>query len=284
MTARRLRGAAAFLLLLAACAFPGRACAQRAEPLPQELEGVGITEHLNDPVPLDLRFRDEEGRDVALRDYFHQGRPVVLALVYYECPMLCTLVLNGMVEALKEVPMTPGKEYEIVAVSFNPTETPELAEMKKETYLDQYELEGWGNAFHFLVGDAGPIHSLTQAVGFGYRWNDETQQFAHQAAIYVLTPDGRISRYLYGVLFDPKTVRLSILEAGEGRIGNTVDQAILYCFHYDPKSGRYVPAAMNLMRLGGVLTMLGLGGTISVLWLRGRRRHAADESAQGASS
>jgi len=269
------------LLLLAAAALgiliPGAgsaqtAQAQRIEPLPKELEGVGIVEHLDGKIPLGLRFQDETGREVSLGDYFGKDRPVLLTLVYFRCPMLCTLVLNGMIDALKQIDMTPGKEFEIVTVSFDPTETPTLAKFKKQNYLTEYGRPEAGPGWHFLVGGEEEIRALTDAVGFGYKWNEEQKQYVHQAAIYVVTPDGRLSRYLYGVMFDPRTLKLSILEAGKGKIGSTFDQIVLYCFHYDASSGKYAPAAVRIMRAGGILTVLILGSVLSTLWVRDRRR------------
>ncbi len=245
---------------------------QRMEPLPKELEGVGITEKLDTRVPLDLHFTDESGQDVTLGQYFGARRPVILTLVYYSCPMLCTLVLNGMVDALKEIDWVPGQQYEIVTVSFDPLETPTLAKFKKQNYLKEYGRPEAAAGWHFLVGKEDAIQALTQAVGFSYRWDEERRQFAHQAAIYILTPDGRISRYLYGVLFEPKTVRLSLIEAGENKIGSPLDQIILYCFHYDAGSGKYSIAATNIMRVGGILSALAVAVGLSALWRRDLRR------------
>jgi protein SCO1/2 len=263
--------ALAFVVSLALAA-PGAARAQRTEPLPEQLEGVGITEHRDAKIPLDLAFSDEDGRAVRLRDYFHEDRPVVLTLVYYSCPMLCTLVLNGLTDAMRDLSWEPGAEYEVVTVSFDPRETSTLARLKKQNYLSMYGRAGAGAGWHFLTGREEEIHALTEAVGFGYRWDEEQQQFAHQAAIFVLTPDGRISRYLYGVLFEPLTLKLTLLEASKGKIGSPLDQIVLYCYHYDPKSGSYAPAAMRFMRLGGVLTMVLVGAWLSSVWLRSARR------------
>jgi protein SCO1/2 len=258
-------------LALAASASPS-ARAQRMEPLPQELEGIGIVEHLNERVPLDLAFTDEDGRAVRLGDYFHEGRPVLLSVVYYSCPMLCTLVLNGMTDAMKELDWTPGHEYELVTVSFDSRETHSLARLKKESYLSEYGRPGAGAGWHFLVGSPESVRALTEAVGFNYRWDEKGQQFAHQAALYVLTPEGTISRYLYGVMFEPRTLRLSLVEAGAGKVGSAFDQIVLYCFHYDETSGSYALAARNVMRAGGILTVIVLGSVLSRLWIRDRRR------------
>jgi protein SCO1/2 len=197
-------GAVAALAFLAV----PEARAQRMEPLPQELEGVGIVEHVNERVPLDLEFTDEDGKVVRLGDYFHEGRPVLLSVVYYSCPMLCTLVLNGMTDALTELEWSPGREFELITVSFDPRETSTLARLKKQNYLSEYGRPGAGDGWHFLVGSEASIRALTEAVGFRYRWDEQGQQFVHQAALYVLTPDGTISRYLYGVMFEPRSMRL----------------------------------------------------------------------------
>jgi protein SCO1/2 len=250
------------------------------EPLPEDLEGVGITEHLDEQIPLDLEFKNSDGRTVRLGEFFDQDRPVLLSLIYYRCPMLCTLVLNGMVDALKESDLVPGTDFDLLTVSFDPVETPTLARLKKQTYLQEYGVPEAGTSWHFLVGDQDAVSVLTEAVGFRYRWNDERKEFAHQAAIYVLTPDGKISRYLYGIMFEPKTLRLSLIEAGRGQIGSPLDQIILYCFHYDANSGKYSLAAMNIMRVAGILTVLVLGSTLSVQWLRGSRRKKSKQTEQ----
>jgi protein SCO1 len=273
MNRRILLSIAAVIAILVPEMLPAQtARAQRTEPLPKELEGVGIVEHLDGKLPLDLKFTDETGREVSLGDYFNKDRPVLLTLVYFRCPMLCTLVLNGLIDAMKQIEMTPGKEFELVTVSFDPTETATLAKFKKQNYLTEYGRPEAAPGWHFLVGGEAEVHALTDAVGFGYRWNEEQKQYVHQAAIYVVTPDGRLSRYLYGVMFDPRTLKLSILEAGKGKIGSTLDQIVLYCFHYDASSGKYAPAAVRIMRAGGILTILILGSVLSTLWVRDRRR------------
>ena len=246
--------------------------ADRTEPLPKELEGIGITEHLDAPVPLDLEFKDEDGRTVRLGDYFHENRPVLLTLNYYRCPMLCNLQLNGLVEALRGLAWSPGKEFEIVTVSFDPGETPALARLKKQNYVTEYgrpaALTGW----HFLTGRKEPIKALTDAMGFGYRWNPDRKEWMHVAGVFVCTPDGRLSRILYGILYDPQTLRLSMVEAAQNRIGSSLDQILLYCYHYDAQAGRYAPAAMSVMRAGGVFTVVAIGVLLSALWLRDARR------------
>ncbi len=240
----------------------------------QVLREIGFDQRLGESLPLDLRFRDENGRDVRLGDYFGK-RPVVLSLVYYECPMLCTLTLNGLASALKTLSMTPGKDFDLVTVSFEPKETPALAAAKKRAYLQRYGRPGAEAAWHFLTGDADAIAALTRAVGFRYVWDAPTRQYAHAAGIMVLTPDGRLSRYLYGIEYAPKDLRLAVVESSGGTIGSPVDQLLLYCYHYDPSAGRYGAYVIGMLRVGAVATILGLGGFIAVMW----RREAAARAA-----
>ncbi len=245
--------------------------AQAPSALPRALEGVDIVEHLGGRIPLDGSFFDEDSQTVRLGDYFHAGRPVVLTLNYYECPMLCTLILNGLVATMQKMDWTPGKQYEIVTVSFNPAEGPTLASAKKESYIESYGHDDAAKSWHFLTGRQESIHALTEAVGFHYRWDEEHKQFLHQAAIFVVTPDGRLSRYLYGVNFDPSTLKMSLLEAAGGKIGSPLNQIIMYCYQYDPKSGGYSLVALRVMQIGAGLFGLALAGFLSALWIRGRR-------------
>lgn len=241
--------------------------------MPGVLRDVGIEQKLNEQVPLDLQFRDEMGEAVRLGTYFG-GKPVVLALAYYECPMLCTLVLNGLSGALKALAFDIGTQYEVVTVSFNPEDTPERAAAKKRTYVKDF---GRGNAehgWHFLTGDAAAIESLTRAVGFRYKYVPEQKQYAHAAGIVVLTPQGRISKYFYGVEFSPRDLRLGLVDAAGGRIGTMVDQLLLYCFHYDPATGKYGAAAMNAVRAAGALTVAALAAFLAASLRRERRGRA----------
>jgi protein SCO1/2 len=270
-----LRAAAAVLLVLTV-AMP--AVAQRKEPLPKDLEGVGITEHPGAKLPLDLEFTDDNGRTVRLAQYFSGNRPVVLTLGYFRCPMLCTLVLNSLVDGLKDLPWTPGREFEIVTVSIDPTETATLARLKKQNYLTDYGRPGAANGWHFLTGREENIRKLADAVGFGYRYVPERGEYAHSAAIFVVTPDGRMAKVLYGVMYQPKTIRLALTEAGQGKVGTTTDQLLLYCFHYDAQEGRYVLAASNLMRLGGATTALVVGLWLAVSWRRGAHKKPLERS------
>jgi protein SCO1/2 len=271
-----MRVAGAALVLLVATAMP--AAAQRKEPLPKELEGIGISEHPGARLPLDLEFTDEDGKPVRLAQYFSGTRPVILTLGYYRCPMLCTLVLNSLVDGIRDLPWTPGREFEIVTVSIDPLETPTLARLKKQNYLEEYARPGAAQGWHFLTGREENIRKLADAVGFGYRYVEERQQYAHPAAIFVVTPDGRMARYLYGVVYQPKTVRLALTEAGQGKIGTTADQLLLYCFHYDAEEGRYVLAATNLMRFGGATTALVVGVWLVTSWRRGARKKPQSRS------
>jgi protein SCO1/2 len=250
------------------------AAAQRKEPLPRDLEGIGISEHPGARLPLDLEFTDEDGKPVRLSQYFPGTRPVILTLGYYRCPMLCTLVLNSLVDGIRNLPWTPGREFEIVTVSIDPLETPTLARLKKQNYLEEYARPGAAEGWHFLTGREENIKKLADAVGFGYRYVEERQQYAHPAAIFVVTPDGRMAKYLYGVVYQPKTVRLALTEAGQGKVGTTADQLLLYCFHYDAQEGRYVLAATNIMRFGGATTSLVVGLWLVTSWRRGVRKKA----------
>jgi len=228
---------------------------------PGVLQEVGFDQRLGETVPLDLAFKDEAGRDVRLSDYFGE-KPVVLSLVYYKCPMLCTISLNGLAGALEVLSFVPGQEFEVVTVSFDPTETPVLAAAKKKAYLARYKRPGAHAGWHFLTGPSESVEALTRAVGFRYVWDEATKQFAHPAGLLVLTPEGRISHYLFGVEYAPTDLRLALVDAAGGRIGTPVDQLLLYCYQYDPQTGRYSASILNLVRLGGVLTVLALGAFI----------------------
>jgi protein SCO1/2 len=262
------RVALAALFLSAAATAPAQPAAP-AQERPAALREVAFDQRLGEAVPLDLTFRDETGRAVRLADLVH-GRPVVLSLVYYDCPMLCTLTLNGLVSALSVLTFEPGKDFEVVTVSFEPKETPALAAAKKKVYLERYHRPGAAEGWHFLTGDAANVGALTRAVGFRYAWDEETRQYAHPAGVVVLTPDGRIARYMYGVEYAPRDLRLALVEASERRIGNPVDAVLLYCYRYDPTRGRYAASVMRIVRLAGILTVVGLG-TFVLLSLRRER-------------
>jgi protein SCO1/2 len=256
----------AALLLLAATT------GLRAEqPLPQQLQGVGIDEKLGKQVDLNLTFIAENGYPVALKEFFHKDKPVILNFVYYSCPMLCTLVLNGQTTALENIPGTIGKDFEVVTISIDPTETFGLAQQKRAAYLEQYgrPTTGW----HFLVDHEGNVKKLAEQVGFHYRYDERQQQYAHAAAIMVLTPEGKLSRYLYGIKFNPRDLRLALAEAAESKFSISVDRVLLYCFHYDPQARGYVLFATNLMRIGGALTVVAI--VVMLFTLRRREKKMA---------
>jgi protein SCO1/2 len=237
-----------------------------AQDLPPNLGNVSFEQRLNAQVPLNLTFRNEFGQTVRLGDYFNQGKPVVLSLVYFECPMLCTEVLNGLASTLRIMRFDLGKEYDVVTVSFNPRDTPELAQAKKRAYIQRYGRPEAQNGWHFLVGDDANIHALTDAVGFHFQWDPKLQQYAHATGIMVLTPDGHISQYYYGVEYSPKDLRLGLVQASQNRIGNVVDQVLLYCYHYDPRTGKYGAVIANILKVAGLATVLILGSFLVFLF------------------
>ena len=256
--------------MLALAAAPWASAQTAADGRPPFLRDLGFDQRLGGSLPLDAVLRNEHGAEVRLGDFFGD-KPVVLSLVYYECPMLCTLSLNGLVSAMDVLSFDVGEEYEVVTLSFEAKETPELARAKKATYIERYGREGADEAWHFLTGDADQIRRVTEATGFRYAWDDETQQYAHPSGILVATPEGRIARYLYGIEYAPKDLRLALVEASEEKIGSPVDQLLLFCYQYDPTTGRYGAVAMNMVRAGGVLTVLALGSFWAVMWRRDRR-------------
>ena len=238
--------------------------------LPAALQGVGIEQRLDQLVPLNLMFRDEADRPVPLATFFH-GKPVLLALVYYRCPMLCTQILNGVVSSLKAVSFDPGRDFEVVSVSFDPKDTADLAASKKESYLRRYGRANTANGFHFLTGDEASIKALTDAVGFHYKYDPITDQVAHASGIMILTPEGRLSRYFYGVEYAPRDLRLGLVEASANKIGTPVDEILLFCFHYDPATGKYGAIAINLLRGAGAGFVLLCGGFLLLAWRRDHR-------------
>jgi protein SCO1/2 len=265
--------ALAVVLLLSPFAFGIRASAQPAGVRPPVLKDVGIDQLLNNQVPLDLEFRDESGRTVKLAEYF-KDRPVVLSLVYYDCPRLCTQVLTGLLGAMKALPMTPGKEFVNLSVSFDPRETPQLAAAKKAEYLKRYDRPGAEAGWHFLTGDEAAIQALTKAVGFRYVWDPVTKQYAHAGGIMVLTPQGKISRYFYGIEYAPRDLRFGVIDASAGKVGSLADQVILYCYMYDPDRGTYGLVMMRLLRIFGGLTVV----TLLALFLYLRRKEKQREA------
>jgi protein SCO1/2 len=241
--------------------------------LPPVLKKVGIDQKLNEQVPLDLVFKDEQGREVRLGQYF-KGKPVVLSLVYYTCPMLCNQILNGMLSSFRQISFNAGEQFEVVNVSFDPKDTPAIAAAKKQTYIKAYNRAGGEAAWHFLTGDEANIRRLADAVGFHYLWDEQTQQYAHASGIMIATPEGKLARYFYGVEYAPRDLRLGLVEASQNKIGAPVDTLMLYCYHYDPSTGKYGAVVMNIMRVAGVLTLVLIGGMLLVLRKIGLRRQA----------
>jgi protein SCO1/2 len=235
--------------------------------LPTALREVRIEQKLDQQLPLDLVFRDEDGQPVELGQYFGH-KPVVFSLVYYDCPMLCTQVLNGMVTSFRVLPFQIGKEYDVVTISFDPRESAQLATAKKKLYvgyLPEKMQAGAASGWHFLTGDAESIKKITDAVGFHYHYDESTKQFAHASAIMLTTPQGKLSRYFYGIDYPARDVRLGLIESSQNKIGSPVDQLLLYCYHYDPTTGTYGARVMSIMRIGGVLTMLGIAAMLVLL-------------------
>ena len=244
------------------------------DPLPRRLAGVDVKEHLSSPVPMDLGFADESGKPVTLKDYFDGSVPVILTMNYSNCPMLCSLQLTALVEGLKKVDWTAGKEFRMVTVSYDPTETPALAQRTKARYLAQYGRPGAESGWHFLHGSENNVKALAKALGISYSYNEARKEYAHPATVIFATPSGKIDRYLYGLDYPDKTLRLSLVESSEGKIGTTVDQLILFCFHYDANEGRYAPVARNIMRAGAGVTVFLLAGFLTVLWKREKKRES----------
>ena len=238
---------------------------------PTPLKGVTIEQKLNSQLPLDAQFKDENGNIVPLGKYFGK-RPVVLALVYYECPMLCTQILNGMVRAARVLTLAPGQDYDVVAISFDARETPKQAAAKKATYMSDYGHPEYANGWHFLTGDQNSIKRVTDAVGFKYKWDVYTASFAHASAIYVLTPEGKLSKYFYGIEYSPKDMRFALVQASHNKVGNAVDQILLFCYHFDPTTAKYTPVALNILRIAGAATVLTLGGFVFIMLRKDSRQ------------
>jgi protein SCO1/2 len=287
---RRALAALFCILQFAFCVSPASAQLQPGTPgqmghqtgivasnVPPQFKAVTFSQRLNQQMPLDAALKDESGRTVALREYFG-GKPVVLTFVYYQCPMLCPLTLNGISSALKALPFVPGKDFEIVVVSFDPRDTPEAARAKKQAHLAHWNSANTERGWHFLTADEPTIQQLTSAAGFTYQWDQATGQFAHVSGVLTLTPDGKLARYFYGVEYSPKELRLALVESSQGRIGSPVEELLLYCFHYDPTTGRYGWAVMTLIRIGGLLTVAAVIAFIVVMRRREGRapveRHA----------
>jgi protein SCO1/2 len=270
---------AAMLLALAGIGAVSTSAQQVSRPA--ILNKVGITQNLNAQIPPDLMFRDETGKSVRIGDYFGR-KPIVLSLVYVDCPALCTEVLNGELRTMKAISLDLGKDFEAVTVSFEPKDTPALAKAKRDVYAGQYGRPGAADHWHFLTGEQESIDALTNAAGFRYAYDSSIRQYAHAAAILVLTPDGRIDRYFYGVIYPAGDLRLGLVEASEGKIGTLTDHAMLYCYQYDPMTGKYGVVVMNVLRAAGGLTVLILGIFMAVMFLHERKRPSGIPPAAGA--
>ncbi len=234
---------------------------------PDELKKVGITEHLGDSLKIkELSFRDEQGKSVILANYFNQNRPVILALVYYKCPNLCNLLLNGLLDSLKKIEWTTGNQFELVAISINPNETPQLASEKKANYLQSYKRPDAAKGWHFLTGEESQIQSVASQVGFHYRYDETEKQYAHTAALFVLTPQGQLSRYLYGISFLPKNIKFALIDASNGKIGTVMERVLLYCFHFDPSKNSYTFRMWRVVQIIVVIQVLVLGALLYTLW------------------
>jgi len=242
--------------------------------LPSDLEAVTVDEKIGEMLPLDVVLTDHEGRQVKLGDYFGKGRPVILNLGYYGCPMLCGLVIHGLNKGLKGLEFTPGREFDVVTVSIDPKEDTALASEKRKNVLEELGREGAEKGWHFHTASEAEIKRLTKEVGFGYRWDEKGKQWAHAAVIMIATPEGKLARYLYGIEFKPTDLKLAVLDAAEGRIGGVAEKLLLFCYQYDAKAGGYVLFARNVMRLGGVLTIAVLGTFLVVMWRRSPRRES----------
>ncbi|XGC81122.1 SCO family protein [Bdellovibrio bacteriovorus] len=245
-------------------AYDGKPAPMVASEQPKELQGIGIDEKLGQKIDLNLKVKDDNGQEVTLGSFFDGKHPVIISPVYFACPGLCNFHLNGLTDALKlmDKDWSVGKKYKILSMSFDSKETPELAAQKKTTYMKLYDREGAEQGWHFLSADEATVQAITQSLGFKFKWDEKAQEWAHASAAVVITPDGTISRYLHGIMFDPKDIKLALNEATEGKIGNFVEHLVLYCFKYDPQQSKYTLAAFNVMKLGGALMVL-----VMVLWL-----------------
>lgn len=262
-----------------------RAASAQPTGLPKQIEHVGVTEHLDGaPLPLDAEFTDHTGKHVHLGDFFQKGHPVLLTFAYHSCPMLCSMVLNATTEGLKGVNWTAGKEFDVVTISIDPNESQEKTNAKRTSILNQYGRPEAATGWHFLSGTEKEIARVASAAGFEYQYDPEQKQWGHSSVVMLVKPNGQMARYLYGLEFDPKDLKLGLLEASAGRSISTIEQLILYCYHYDPQGGKYVLLATRVMQVGGGLTALALGAFLSVFWLRERKRGRNEASGSHAHS
>jgi protein SCO1 len=241
--------------------------------LPDQLQRVGIEQRLGETLPMDAKLKNEDGKEIVLGDLFKSGRPAILALVYYECPMLCNQVLNGLTGSMKGISLEPGKDYDVVAISFDARENekPGLAANKKASYIERFNRTGSGSGWHFLTGDQAAIDAVTKAAGFKYEWDAKSNQFAHASGVMIVTPEGRLSHYFYGIDYAPKDLKLGLVDAAEKKIGSVTDKLLLYCYHYDPATGKYGFAILRALRIAGIATLIGMGAMGFVFWRRNKR-------------
>ncbi|KYF62313.1 hypothetical protein BE11_17680 [Sorangium cellulosum] len=272
---RPLSALLALLALVVATVTPARSARAADTTIPTELVGVDIEERPGAMLPREIRLRDQSGQEVELGRYASGDKPLVLVLGYYECPMLCSLVLNGVLQAMKETDWSAGTEYRTLVVSFDPRDTPDVARKKRANYIEAYGRPVTGDGFDFLVGDEASVRALANAVGFGYRWDETTKQYAHAAGAFVFTPDGRLSRTLYGISFPQKNFSLALREAGSGKVGSAWDRVLLFCFHYDPNARGYVLATKRLMKASGAVTVVLIGLWLIRFWRTERSRSRA---------
>ncbi len=237
-----------------------------------ELKGIDVIEHLGKKIPLDLYFTNDSGQRVQLGQYFNHGKPVIMVLAYYTCPMLCTLVLNNIAQDITHLPFTPGKEYQILTLSIDPRDTPDIASAKKKNLLNSINKPEYADGWTLFTSEESQIKPLAESLGFQYYFDSKTSQYAHPTVIFILMPDGEISRYLYGVDFNPRDLRVALLEAADGKIGTTIDRIILYCYHYDPLAKGYVLFATNIMKLGGLITLIIFGIILGFYWRAEKRK------------
>ncbi|WCL48499.1 SCO family protein [Leptospira sp. GIMC2001] len=236
--------------------------------LPKELEGIGATDTVGTSIDLRLTFNNENGEEISLSELFTEGKPVLLSPVYYKCPTLCNYHMNGIMTVLKNLDWNAGKQYQYVAISIDPSEKPPLASEKKAAYIKEYGRDGAENGYHLLTGSTANIHTLTDQLGFRYKWDEESHQYIHASVAYILTPDGKISRILQGISFDARDLKLSFIEAGEGKIGNFIDRFALFCFQFDPSKNKYTLYAYNIMQIGALVTFLVLAAFLLLFWIK----------------
>ncbi len=253
---------------------PRKELGEASTEMPKELKDIGISENLGQKLDLSLMLTDETGKQVPLSSFYDGRKPVVISLIYFSCPGLCNFHLNGAVDALKKMDWSAGDKYQYLAISFDSKENAELAAKKKETYMKLYERPGTENGWHFLTADEATIQKITSQIGFRFQWNKEAQEWAHASAAVITTPEGKLSRYLHGIMFDEKTFKLALNEATEGKIGSFVDKMVWYCFQYDPRQSKYTLYAVNLMKIGGVAIILILAAVLLPVWIRSRKEQA----------